>query len=288
MSTLRVRRSVIQPWLVVAILVSLLSLVLGYTIVGALNAQGEMKKRAGSMSQTSQSRIYTAQTDALNVTALVVLNLPGLPVTAPAQMFETPALSEPVYTNVTVTPYKVVASVGQTFNVEVWINNVTGMAGWEVKLYWNKNIVKCLRAHVNTPAEWGGAPFDWFNKTVSDVDPIAVYTAWLFGSGLDNEYNATHGQYFKAECFGPRGGSYHNTFNGSLAIVTFAFEALQEGSTPLGLWKCEPNGAFTSIEEFEGIKIGNRNAQPIPSVVFQGFVEVETPTDQTIVPDKGE
>jgi hypothetical protein len=254
-SALRVRRFVVPSWLVVAILVSLLSSVLGYTVVGALNVRSEMKKPVGSLNQIAQ---------------------PGT---------QTRAQSEPIYTNVTVTPDKVVVSVGDSFSVDVWINNVTDMAGWEIKLFWNKNIVKCLGAHVNTPPEWGGVPFDWFNKTASDVDPNAVYTAWLFGSGIDNDYNATHGQYFKAECFGPHGGSYHDTFNGSLAIVTLAFQALQKGSTSLGLWEDEPTS--TGFQECEGIKIGNRNAMTIPSVVFQGFVEVGAPNDQSIVQSTG-
>ena len=186
---------------------------------------------------------------------------------------ETPVQSElevePIYTNVTVIPEKVVVNASQTFTVEIWINNVTGMAGWEIQLAWNRDIIKCVKAQVNTPPEWGGTPFDWFNKTESDIDPHAVYTAWQFAPGIENEYNETCGQYFKAECYGPRGSDYHNTFTGSIPIVKLTFLALQTGSTPLGLWKYEFSEA--------GIKIGDQNANKIVSISYNGLVEVQAP-----------
>lgn len=183
---------------------------------------------------------------------------------------------KPVYTNVTVVPENVVVTTDQKFKMEIWINNVTDMAGWEVRLLWNKEIIKCVEAHVNTPPEWGGMAFDWFNKTEADVQPNDVYVAWQFGPGIENEYNDTYGQYFKAECFGPRGGNYHNTFNGSIAVVTLTFQPLQTGSTTLSLWK-------NDYVDAEGIKISDRKANPIPHITYNGFVEVQSPALAPVV-----
>jgi len=186
-------------------------------------------------------------------------------------------VNEPIYTNVTVVPEQAVVNLSQTFTAKVWINNVTGMAGWEIRLVWNRDIIKCVKAQVNTPLEWGGVAFDWFNKTESDVDPNAVYTAWQFAPGIENEYNETCGQYFKAECFGPRGSDYHNTFNGSIPVVTLTFQASQIGSTSLILCKTEYNRTSKSCIDCEGIKIGDRNANPIASLSYNGFVEAQAP-----------
>jgi len=165
-----------------------------------------------------------------------------------------------VYANITVVPENVVLTVNQTFKVEVWINNVTDMAGWQIGLLWNKEVIRCLHAQVITPPEWGGLGFDWFNKTAADVNLTAVYTAWLFGSGIENDYTGTTGQYFKAECWGPYGGGYNNTVNGTLCVLTLTFQALQPGSSFLDL---------TSTE------IGDGTASPIGFYAYDGSVEVK-------------
>jgi hypothetical protein len=181
--------------------------------------------------------------------------------TQPAPQTKVETVPQPVYTNVTVAPEQVVITANQTLTVDIWINNVTKMAGWEFTLAWNKTIIRCAKAQVNTPAEWGGIGFDWFNKTEKDVNVSDVYTAWQFGSGIENDYNDTFGACFKAECFGPRGGRYHNTFNGSIAVVTLTFQALDSGSACL---------------EFDTSLIGNDAAQAIAHTVYNCLVEVQS------------
>ena len=181
---------------------------------------------------------------------------------------------DPIFTSLAVVPAEVAVNLSQTFTVEVWINNVTGMAGWQIELVWNRDIIKCVEAQVDTPSEWGGAAFDWFNKTAADVDPKAVYTAWQFGSGIDNNYNATCGVYFKAECMGPHGSGYNNPFNGSLAIVTLTFQALRAGSTSLYFSKDDYNsiGGY-----YEGMTVANSNPSPIAITDYTGSVDVRNP-----------
>jgi hypothetical protein len=180
---------------------------------------------------------------------------------------------EPVYTSVTIAPENVIVTLGQTFKVEIWINNVTDMAGWQINLLWNREILECTQAQVNTPPEWGGVGFDWFNKTVADVDPDAVYTAWQFGRGIDNDFDATHGQYSKAECWGPYASPYENAFNGSMVIITLTFRALQVGSTSLSFRTCSCNSAGMCYC-YENI-IADEHAMPIANIDCDGFVEVQ-------------
>jgi hypothetical protein len=212
----------------------------------------------------------------LTVVAIALFASPGLVLrqaqsrdASPDTPVQSEPANEPIFTNVTVIPEKLVVNLSQTFTVEVWINNVTGMAGWEIRLVWNRNIIRCVKAQVNTPQEWGGVPFDWFNKTETDVDPNAVYTAWQFGPGIENEYSDTCGQYFKCEICGPSGSDYHNTFTGSIPVVKLTFLALQTGSTSLSLWKYGFDEA--------GIKIGDRDANKIASISYNGLVEVQAP-----------
>jgi hypothetical protein len=186
--------------------------------------------------------------------------------------------SETVFTNISVVPNNVIVSVNQTFSVDVWINNVSDMAGWEISLLWNNSVLKCVQAQVNTPLEWGGVAFDWFNKTASDVNEIginAVYTAWLFGSGIDNNVSATYGLYGKAECYGPYRSGCDNTFNGSLAIVTLTFQALNAGSTSLDLEECRARRTVEDEWTYHWNIIGDANAKLIASVENSGFVEVQ-------------
>jgi hypothetical protein len=97
-----------------------------------------------------------------------------------------------------------------------------------------------------------------------------VYIAGQFGPGIDNDYSAALGQYFKAECSGPNGGPYHNTFNGSMSLVTLTFKATDSGTTALTL---------------ENTKLGNSAALPIEHTAVSGskvlLVPGETEPPQT-------
>jgi hypothetical protein len=196
------------------------------------------------------------------VVTVALMPSPGNILYATPMLSRSDPASQAAAVNVTIFPEQVVAAVGQEFSVEVWVNNVTDMAGWQFELYWSKEIINCTKARVNTPPEWGGPGFDWFNKTVSDVDPNTVYTAWQFAPGIENNYDATRGRYSKAECYGPNGSPRRDPFNGSIAVVTLTFQALRAGSTSLS---------------FSNVVIGDQNAEEIASIGHNGLVEVTTP-----------
>lgn len=215
----------------------------------------------------------------VGIVALVVIAI-ALSPSPSSFLFQTPSVTtsgqalvqsdpaaDPVLTSIAVVPAEAIVNLSQTFTVEVWINNVTNMAGWQIRLVWSRETITCAEAQVNTPPEWGGGSFDWFNKTEADantIDPNAVMAAWQFAPGIENAYSGTCGQYFKAECYGPRGGSFHNTFDGSIAVVTLSFQALRTGSTSLRL-------------DVEATIIGDSSANRIAYTVQNALVTVQAP-----------
>lgn len=101
---------------------------------------------------------------------------------------------------------------GDVFNVNVSLLDVSNLAGWEFRLFWNRTIINCTQAEIVGPNEWSS-----LNLTV--------------GLGLQNEYNSTHGRFwvgFTRLYPAP-------VFNGSTTLVTFTFKALKTGVTALDL-----------------------------------------------------
>jgi len=113
---------------------------------------------------------------------------------------------------VSVDPSEVTVNKYGAFSVNVTISDVTDLYGWEFRLYWNSTILNCTEAQVYAPDVWG-------ENSSED------------GPGIQNDYNATHGRYWKA-----LSGLYPATpFNGSMAVVTLTFEAKAVGSSVLDL-----------------------------------------------------
>jgi hypothetical protein len=166
-------------------------------------------------------------------------------------------------TVVAVIPGKVVVDMNDVFAVDIWIYNVTDMLGWQIMLTWNTSMLYCVKARVNTPAEWGGMPFDCFNKTAADVDRTIEYTALQFGRGINN----TQGTYIKAENGLPLMGA--RFFSGSLAIVTLWFQSLQTGTTTLYF--------KANSYPYRRIMLMDRNINLIPYVDYGCVVEVREP-----------
>jgi hypothetical protein len=179
-------------------------------------------------------------------------------------------------TTMFVVPDQLTVSENDTYIVNVRLNDVVNLAGWQFDLYWNRTILRCIKATVNTPVEWGGVALDLFNKTEADannIDQNSELTAWQFGSGIDNNYSATYGKYSKAECFGPHGGLYHNTFNGSMSLVTLTFKATHSGITALTL---------------EDTLLGDSSASPIDHNTWSDSQVLLHPrgTEAPLTPDK--
>lgn len=113
---------------------------------------------------------------------------------------------------VQVTPGNVTAYEGDVFSVNISLLDVSNLAGWEFRLFWNKTIINCTQAEIVGPSEWSS-----LNVTV--------------GPGLQDDYNSTHGRFWSgfARLYPAP------VFNGSAALMTFTFKALKTGVTALDL-----------------------------------------------------
>jgi len=139
-------------------------------------------------------------------------------------------------TAVTVEPAQLVVFKDETFNMTVRIGGVTDLCGWEFQLYWNKTVINCTNVVVNTPTIWVGDTSE-------------------YGPGLKLDYNSTHSCYFKAQSRNYPASS----FNGTIDIATFTFQALQPGATSLTL---------------TDVKLGNSTGDAIDHTETSGSVDV--------------
>jgi hypothetical protein len=138
--------------------------------------------------------------------------------------------------SMSIDPNQLTVFKGEVFTMNVRVMDVTDLHGWEFKLYWNSTVLNCTNAVIQTPAEWQDNTQD-------------------YGSGLEADFNATHGCFWKAQSATDPGPS----FNGSMTIATLTFQALQSGTTSLTL-------ADTIL--------GNTTADPITHTLSSGSVNV--------------
>lgn len=142
---------------------------------------------------------------------------------------------------VRVEPQQVSAYQTETFTVNITLLNVQNTIGWEVKLCWNRTIINCTTEIIHVPNEWT------FNYTL--------------GPGIQWNYNATHGRYYRALC----GIKPSSPFNGSMPLSTLTFKALGCGMTTLDL--CD---SVLADNQAGG-------CQPIPHLEYDANVNVLPP-----------
>jgi hypothetical protein len=135
-----------------------------------------------------------------------------------------------------VDPTQLTAFKGDSFTVNIDVQSVTDLYGWEFQLYWNNTVLNCTNAVIQTPTEWQN-------------------NSQNYGSGLEENYNATTALYW----VGQSATSPASSFNGSMTIATLTFQALQPGTSSLTL-------ADTVL--------GDSTAQPINCTVSSGSVTV--------------
>jgi hypothetical protein len=139
-------------------------------------------------------------------------------------------------TSISLYPSQITVCKGETFSVNITVNNVTDMYGWELKLYWNNTILTCTKAEVYVPAVWGE------DNTKA-------------GAGIQNTFNTTYGRYWKAvSALSPA-----PAFNGSMTIATLTFEAKATG---------------TSVLDFQETKLSDNQASAISHSATDGSVTI--------------
>jgi len=149
-------------------------------------------------------------------------------------------------------PSQVTTHVNETFFISIVITNVIGMYGCEFKLFWNNKALNCTNAEVLVPEIWGDLSF-------------------ACGQGIQNDYNSTHGMYWKALV----AQNPAKPFDGNTTLVILAFKAYATGTFSLNLQDTE---------------MVSRKVTRIPSTVTDGSVIVapgqgpgDTPTTPYIL-----
>jgi PKD repeat protein len=111
------------------------------------------------------------------------------------------------------------AAFGQTFTVNVSVAAVTDLYCWEFKLFWDNTLVNCIKEVINFPSGCHWNPPN--NVTV--------------GPGIENDYNNTHGRYWKGLCPLAIAEPYPVPFDGNTSLVTLTFDVKNVGECALDL-----------------------------------------------------
>jgi len=151
------------------------------------------------------------------------------------------AVEPPIIVDPTLTPTK-------TFQIALTVNNVIGLYGWEIKLYYLKSVVSLGQVTFGPFLETGGTTFT--------IDKS------------NNNYNATHGLVWIADSLlsAPKG------VNGTGTIASIKFTINQFGSTKLDL---------------KDTKLGEKTGDPILHEAIDGyFSNVISNAKIAVSPDK--
>jgi len=114
--------------------------------------------------------------------------------------------------------------VGETFNVTIMVHNVTDLYTWQVEMFYNASVIKCVNAFYPTDHVFAG-------KTIVPVDPV-----------IDNENNGS--VLFGCSLMGsaPR-------FNGTGKLCTFTFNGTEIGISTLHF--SQPYGEDTFLMNYD-------------------------------------
>jgi len=123
--------------------------------------------------------------------------------------------------------------IGTEFVVNITLYDVTDLYGWEFKLFWDNSLLNC---------------------TSDDYPVLPVGLNWndpnniKLGPGVDQDYNATHGRYYRGLSALPMSEPYPEPFTGTLRLASLTFNVTGLGVTTLHL---------------QETKLSNPDAQPI-------------------------
>jgi hypothetical protein len=123
---------------------------------------------------------------------------------------------------------------GKTFSVNVTLENVTNLYGYEFKLLWNTTLLDCVGVKVTPPAEWGANYF------------IAK-----------NESDEALGRYWLAVSLLPPA----QPFNGSAVLCTLTFRIAYDAIYPENV---------TSPLDLTDTYLSDPNAEPIDHIAVDG------------------
>lgn len=133
--------------------------------------------------------------------------------------------------------------IGEEFTVNITLHDVTNLYGWEAKLFWDNTVLSATEDVVKVPSG-----YNW-------EDP----NNFKLGAGIQQDYNATHGRWYRGLTALPMAEPHPIAFDGTTILVTITFNATALGETEL---------------ELQEVKIANEDAEPISHDTSDGMVYV--------------
>jgi len=134
--------------------------------------------------------------------------------------------------------------VGTEFVVNITLYDVTNLYGWEFKLFWDSSLLNCTSD--DYPILPAGLNWD---------DPNNI----KLGPGIDQDYNATHGRYYRGLSALPMSEPNPEPFTGTIRLASLTFNVTGLGVTTLHLHET---------------KLSNPDAQPITHNDFDSTVTI--------------
>lgn len=122
-----------------------------------------------------------------------------------------------------ISPEEVVVNVNDTFVIQVGVENVTDMYGWQVFFRFDSQIVECADVFL---------PFDHvFSYGVTVGGALVSYNATEFTNPLYRLWN-DEGRVIAGNCLL---GANQSTFNGSGTLCNIEFRAISAGASTINL-----------------------------------------------------
>jgi len=142
-------------------------------------------------------------------------------------------------------------AVGQQFTINITLENVADLYGWEVKLFWDNSLLNC------TAEEYPILP-----EGLNWESPNSL----LLGPGIEQEYNATHGRWYHGLSALPMSPPMPEPFTGTIKLVTLTFEVIYQ--PPLN-GSCFLDLVDTKVSDSEAVSIDHEDVD--------GYYEILSP-----------
>jgi len=143
-------------------------------------------------------------------------------------------------------------AVGQQFTIDIILENVADLYGWEAKLFWDNSLLNC------TAEEYPILP-----ESLNWESPNSL----LLGPGIEQEFNATHGRWYHGLSALPMAAPFPEPFTGTIKLATLTFEVIYQ--PPL-------NGSC--VLDLSDTKVSDSDAVPIDHEDVDGYYEILSPS----------
>jgi ABC-type transport system substrate-binding protein len=167
---------------------------------------------------------------------------------------------QPGPVSLTVSPGSAIVTANANFTVNVTVNNVVNLRGYQFSLFYDSTVLDLIKAEPN-----------W------------IYSFWSGVSQINDNYNSTHGKYTQASY--AIEGSSPPSFNGTTTLVTLTFHSVQDGSSFFNL----ANTLLVDLdaEQIPHVRVPWTPAPPIQEWLFDSDFQYNLDDDYGTVEGTG-